>query len=81
MNSCGCAIVLSTMKTYTNKQRYHEILRGMSPQEKLEKSFELTDFANAAFKAGLVSRYPNLTEDELERLYLEKKKTWHNQNY
>jgi len=53
----------------------------MSAQEKLEKSFELTELANTAFKAGLKNRYPNLTEDELERLYLEKRKACHNQNY
>ena len=69
------------MKTYPNKQRYQEILRGMSPQEKLEKSFELTELANSAHKAGLKNRYPSLTDEELEQLYLEKRKTCHNQNY
>jgi len=34
----------------------------MSPQERLEKSFELTELANAAFKAGLKSRYPRLSD-------------------
>jgi hypothetical protein len=69
------------MKTYPNKQRYHEILRSMSPQQKLEKVFELSELANSAFKAGLMSRYPHLSEDELEQLYQEKRKACHNQNY
>ena len=53
----------------------------MSPQEKLEKSFELTELSNAAFKAGLKARYPHLCEVELEQLYLEKRKACHNQTY
>ena len=69
------------MKTYPHKQRYHEILRNMTPQAKLEKAFELSDLANAAFRAGLKSRYPHLPEDELEQLYQEKLKACHNQNY
>jgi hypothetical protein len=69
------------MKTYPNKQRYHNILKVMTPQEKLEKSFDLTDFSNAAFKAGLRNRYPDLTDDELEQLYLEKLRSCHNRNY
>ena len=69
------------MKAHPNKQRYLAILRSMSPQEKLEKSFELTELANAAFKAGLKNRYPQLSEYELEQLYLEKRKECHNQSY
>jgi len=53
----------------------------MSPQERLEKSFELTELANAAFKAGLKSRYPRLSDEELDRLYLTRLQACHNQNY
>jgi hypothetical protein len=74
------AIILG-MKTYPNKQKYHEILKGMSPQEKIEKVFELSDLANAAFFAGLRNRYPQLSDDELKSLYLKKRRACHNQNY
>jgi len=69
------------MKTYPNKQRYHEILKGMSPQEKLEKVFELTELANAAFMAGLKNRHPHLSSDELNQLYIKRRQACHNQNY
>ena len=69
------------MKQYPNKQRYYEILRGISPQEKLEKSFELTELANSAFKAGLQNLHPELCDAELEQLYLEKLKSRHSQSY
>ena len=69
------------MKTYPNKERYNEILRGMTAQQKLEKAFELGELADEAFKAGLRQRNPQLSTDELERLYVEKRRAWHNQDY
>ena len=75
-----CAIV-TTMKTYPNKQRYYEILRSMSPQEKLLKSFELTELVKAANRAGLRNRNPHLSEHDFEQLFLERQKACHNQIY
>jgi len=69
------------MKTYPNKQRYQEILKRMSAQGRLEKSFELTALANTAFKAGLKSRYPRLSDEELDQLYLTRLRAYHDQNY
>jgi len=69
------------MKTYPNKQRYHEILRAMTPQQRLEKSFELTELANAAFKAGLAQRNPDLSPEELGALYVQRLIACHNQTY
>jgi len=69
------------MKPNLNKERYREILRSMSPQQKLEIVFELSDLANAAMKAGLRSRYPDLSDAQLEELYFERIKACHNQNY
>jgi hypothetical protein len=69
------------MKPFPNRERYLEILRNMTPQQKLERAFELTDFANAAFKAGLRNRKPGISEDDLDHLYLEKLRACHNQNY
>jgi hypothetical protein len=69
------------MKTYPNKERYYQILRGMSPQERLEKAFELSDLTHDLFKAGLKNRYPDLATDELKRLYLERLQACHNRNY
>ncbi|MDR2671833.1 MAG: hypothetical protein LBC35_00755 [Coriobacteriales bacterium] len=69
------------MKAYPNKQKYHQILKTMSPQDRLMKAFELSDLANAAFKVGLKDRYPHATDAELDRLYLEKRSKCHNRNY
>jgi len=69
------------MKTYPNKQRYYAILRSMSPQEKLLKSFELTELVRAANRAGMRNRNQHLSEQELEQLFLERQKACHNQTY
>jgi hypothetical protein len=69
------------MKTYPNKQRYHEILKAMTPQQRLEKSFELTELSNAAFKAGLRQRHPDLSAEELDALYVQRLIACHNQDY
>jgi hypothetical protein len=69
------------MKTYPNKQRYHQILKAMPPQDKLMKAFGLSDLANSAFRAGLKNRYPDLTDGELHKLYLEKRLECHNRTY
>jgi hypothetical protein len=69
------------MKTYPNHDIYRQILKAMTPQDKLLKAFELSDLANAAFRAGLRGRHPDMPEDELDKLYLEKRKQCHNRNY
>ena len=69
------------MKDYPNRQRYHQILKAMTPQDRLMRSFELSDLADEAFRAGLADKYPNLTDDELQELFLEKRLRCHNRNY
>jgi len=69
------------MKTYPNKQRYQQILKAMSPEEKIIKVFELSELADAAFKAGLRSRHTNMPDEEFHQVYLERRSKCHNQNY
>ena len=69
------------MKNYENKQRYHGILKAMSPEKRLMKAFELSELANASFKAGLRNKYRDMPEEEFHRLYIEKRLKCHNQNY
>ena len=69
------------MKTYPSKEKYHQILKAMSPQDKLLRVFELSELADSAFKAGLKNRYPRMTDDELHQLYLDRRLKCHNRNY
>ena len=53
----------------------------MTPEQRLRKAFELTEFANDLFKKGLKLRYPNASEEDLQEIYLERIALWHNRNY
>lgn len=63
------------MKNRANHRLYLEILRGMSPEERLRKAFDLSDFSRALFVHGLRHRFPDLSSSqfaELVRQRLEK---------
>jgi len=69
------------IKKRPNHKLYVQVLRRMSPEARLMKAFELTEFSRELFLIGLRKRFPNLTEDELKRLYLERLDKCHNRNY
>ncbi|MBD3232455.1 MAG: hypothetical protein GF315_01885 [candidate division Zixibacteria bacterium] len=58
-----------------------EVLRKMTPEQKLEKVFELNKLTKELFKHGLRKANPDLNEEELHKLYLERLKKAHNRNW
>ena len=74
-------IELRGMKQRPNHRRYLEILRRMSPEQKLRKAFELTDLSRALFAQGLRRRFPSLSEEELQKLLHDRLAKCHNRNY
>jgi hypothetical protein len=68
-------------KERPNHQRYIEVLRRMTPEQRLLKAFELSEFSKALFIEGLRKRHPNLGPAEFHRLFLERLEKCHNQNY
>lgn len=52
-------------------QKYLEVLRRLGPERRLRKAFELTEMARELFRAGLQRRFPELSDDQRHRLYLE----------
>ncbi|MHB1361666.1 MAG: hypothetical protein ACYCW5_03585 [Thermoleophilia bacterium] len=58
-----------------------EIIRRMTPEQRLMQAFELSRFTRALFRQGLRKRFPELSEEELHKLYLERLDRCHNQNY
>jgi hypothetical protein len=68
-------------KPHPNRVEYLKALRGMTPQERLQKAFELSEMARQVFKDGLRRRFPDLSEEELKRIYLERLAKCHNRNY
>jgi hypothetical protein len=68
-------------KPRPNRDRYLEILRRMTPEQKVQKVFELSAMTKELFREGLRARYPDLPEVEFQRLYLERLIQCHNRNY
>lgn len=68
-------------KARPNNGRYIKVLRSMAAAERLGKAFELTDLSQKLFRLGLKKRFPNRSEGELQRLYLQRLAECHNRDY
>ncbi len=69
------------IKKRPNHEIYIRTLRSMTPEQRLLKAFELTEFSRDLFKSGLRRRFPDLSEEVLHQLYLERLAKCHNRNY
>lgn len=68
-------------KPRPNHRLYLEVLRRMTPQQRLAKAFELSEMGMRLFREGLRKRHPDLDEESFHRLYLKRLAKCHNQNY
>ena len=68
-------------KPRPNHALYLAILRGMTPDQKLGKVFELSEFARGLFLDGLRQRFPEASEATIRRIYLARLAQCHNRNY
>ena len=69
------------IKPRPNHRRYIEILRAMSPEQKVLKVFELNALGRELCLAGLRMRHPGMDEKEIYKLYLKTIESCHNRNY
>ena len=69
------------IKERPNHKKYIQILRNMSPEQRLLKAFELSKFSKQLFIHGLRKRFPDLSEDEFHKLYLERLSKCYNRNH
>ncbi len=68
-------------KPRPNHQRRLQILRFLTPQQKLAQVFQLNERALKLFRIGLRRRFPNLDDAAFEKLYLQMRQRCHNRNY
>jgi hypothetical protein len=68
-------------KPRPNHDRYVQILRAMTPEQRLLKAFELSALAKSLFITGLRKRFPNLSENEFHEVLLQRLELCHNRNY
>jgi hypothetical protein len=57
-------------KPRPNHAMYLEILRRMTPEQRLLKAFELTEMSHELLRAGIRQRYPDAGPEEQQRIYL-----------
>ncbi len=69
------------IKKRPNHRIYIQVLREMSPEKRLLKAFELSEFANQLFIYGLHKRFPNLSDEGFKKKLLERLDKCHNRNY
>ena len=69
------------IKPRPNHRLYLDTLRRMSPEARLMKAFELSKSSNDLFLHGLRKRFPDLSEQDFRKLYLERLNKCHNRNY
>jgi len=68
-------------KPRPNHREYIEVLRRMTPEARLMRAFELSEFTRTLFLHGLRQRFPDLSEEEFQRLALKRLDLCHNRNY
>lgn len=68
-------------KPRPNHRRYIQVLRQMTPEQRLAKAFELSEMGKRLFRQGLRQRFPDLDEQAFHQLYLERLEKCHNRNY
>lgn len=69
------------IKKNPNHGKYIEVLRRMTPEQRLLKAFEMSEFARKLFVHGLRKRFPDLSGDEFHKLLLERLEKCHNRNW
>jgi hypothetical protein len=70
-----------SIKTRSNHKTYLKTLRHMSPEDRLLKAFELSEFSKQLFIHGLHKRFPNLEQQEFKKFLFERLEKCHNRNY
>jgi len=68
-------------KSRPNRRRYIEVLRRMTPSQRLEKAMELSELTKQLFLHGLRRRFPEADEKQIHEIYLKRIAKCHNRNY
>ena len=53
----------------------------MTPEARLLKCFELSEFTKGLFLEGLRDRFPDKSEAEIQTIYLKRLEKCHNRNW
>jgi hypothetical protein len=67
------------VKPQPNDTRYLAIVRAMTPAQRLEKSFELTEYSRQLMKDGIRRRNPGATEQQVHHIFVDRLLKCHRQ--
>lgn len=70
-----------SIKETPNHKIYIQALRKMSPEKRLLKAFELSEFSKKLFAHGLRKRLPNIKEEEFKKILNSRLNKCYNRNY
>jgi len=70
-----------SLRNKSEHKEYINMLRRMSPEERLFKAFEISDFTKKLFVNGLRKRFPDLNDQEFKLLLMKRLDKCHNRNY
>ena len=68
-------------KSSPNHVQYLTTLNKMSVEQRLLKALELSAMTKQLFLIGLNKRFPDKTETEIKKIYLQRLAKCHNRNY
>lgn len=68
-------------KPRPNHREYLQALRAMTPQQRVDKAFELSAMSKQVFLEGLRDRFPDVSEEEFHEIMLRRLEKCHNRNY
>ena len=74
-------MIIHDPKPKPNDDIYIEVLRKMTPEQRLIQAFELSEFTRELFREGLRQRFPEKAEIEIHTLFLEKMQQCYNRDY
>lgn len=69
------------MKKRLNRQLYLQSLDRMTPSQRVEKAWELSNLAKTAAKEAIRTVFPEKSETEVHTLFLERLRRCHNRSY
>ena len=63
---------MSDVKRHPNRARYLETLRSMTPEQRLLKVQELSEMTQELLRVGIRERFPDASDEERHRIYLDR---------
>jgi len=69
------------IKPRPNHKLYLKVLKQMTPEQRLQKAFELSSLTKQLFLHGLRKKFKDKSEGEIKAIYLERLEKCHNYNY